>query len=216
MHAYFANSGRQALSHKLPIPTPGARLAQLTLDQPRRDLTLTWCAQSACKQSSRLMPALDQHTGDKFQICAVCGTWLVSAKLHLAHITTCCRSFPCSKCKRTFTSSRGVPDLTLTSGIDPGVYKSESFAGQDIFRCPALLPCASACWHLAGLLRHCLFLLDNCACLQLIAVLHEFAGIPLSASFMSVAGGKGSSQLDFQVSTVRCKHESVNYFPSRQ
>ncbi|KAL0045331.1 hypothetical protein WJX82_003898 [Trebouxia sp. C0006] len=46
------------------------------------------------------------------------------------------RSFPCSKCKRTFTSSRGVPDLTLTSGIDPGVYKSESFAGQDIFRNP--------------------------------------------------------------------------------
>ncbi|DBA74996.1 TPA: hypothetical protein ACH3X1_010339 [Trebouxia sp. C0004] len=46
------------------------------------------------------------------------------------------RSFPCSTCKRTFTSSRGVPDLTLTSGIDPGVYKSESFAGQDIFRNP--------------------------------------------------------------------------------
>lgn len=46
------------------------------------------------------------------------------------------RSFPCSKCKRTFTSSRGVPDLTLTSGIDPGVYQPTSFAGQDIFRNP--------------------------------------------------------------------------------
>jgi hypothetical protein len=137
----------------------------------------------------------------------------VAASLHFAHITTCCRSFPCSKCKRTFTSSRGVPDLTLTSGIDPGVYKSESFAGQDIFRCQALLPYASACWHLADLLSPCLFLLGDYACLQLIAVLYEFAGIPLSASFMSVAGGKGSSQLGFQVITVHCNHESINSIP---
>ena len=127
-----------------------------------------------------------------------------------------CRCFPCSKCKRTFTSSRGVPDLTLTSGIDPGVYKSESFAGQDIFRCLALLPCASACWHLADPLSHCLFLLGDYACLQLISELYQFAEIPLSASFMSVAGGKGSSQLDFQVSELHCKHESVTYFPSSQ
>ena len=52
------------------------------------------------------------------------------------------------------------------------------------------------------------------ACLQLTADLYEFTGILLSASFMSVAGGKGSSQLDFQVSTVHCNRESVNYFPS--
>ena len=79
MFACFASAGPQALSHKLPTPPPRARLAQLTLDQPIKILTWSWCAQSVCKQSSRLMPALDQHTGDMSLLFSdLCYLWCMT------------------------------------------------------------------------------------------------------------------------------------------
>ena len=87
MHPYLTNAGRQALSHKLPTPPPRARLVQLTLDQPRRDLTLSWCARSVCKQNSRLIPALDRRPGDKSQLLLIlCCLWRMTGD---SQLTSC-------------------------------------------------------------------------------------------------------------------------------
>lgn len=101
--------------------------ARSASSQPRTATT------SSVSKTSSAQPAAVKNGFEVELVCPIC--LQTEFKLDASAGPTY-RSFPCSKCKRTFTSSRGVPDLTLTSGIDPGVYKTESFAGQDIFRNP--------------------------------------------------------------------------------
>lgn len=50
---------------------------------------------------------------------------------------TNCRTSPdlnCGRCARTFESNETYTDLTLMSGMQPGIYSQDSTAGQEIFR----------------------------------------------------------------------------------
>ncbi|KAL3143218.1 hypothetical protein ABBQ38_002072 [Trebouxia sp. C0009 RCD-2024] len=87
-------------------------------------------------KSGRTAKQQADSTKNEFQVelaCPIC----LRTQFHIdASVGPTYKSFPCSRCKRTFASSRGVPDLTLTSGIASGVYQPNSSAGQDIFRNP--------------------------------------------------------------------------------
>ena len=146
--ASISCAGLQALNLHLQPPVPAARKPRRRCHRQKL-LNLKRSALSACRRRSRLIPALGPHTGLQLDLacapaavydqdCKLVSTCSRRASLHTRRnidlVAVAARHFPCERCNRTFVSSRGVPDLTLTSGIAPGIYQSETFARTEIFR----------------------------------------------------------------------------------